>query len=205
VLPSGIIAHGSFGVAWPSPPSGIAAGPYCRIRWRRGSGRRGYRRVSHQEFLAEGDLDPRQQFAESLIAALKGAKWPIIVYSSYEQTRVMELARAFPDLRGAIAAIIRRLSDLPVVRSALYHPAFDFSNSIKNVAPALCPDITYDDLDDIADGTAASTAFWLMASGRTDVKTTVRLRHSLRAYCQRDTWAMVRLHQTLNRLVIGSN
>src|SRR5260221_14375387 len=39
--------------------------------------------VSHQEFLAEGALDPRRQFAETLIDALKGTKWPITVYSSY--------------------------------------------------------------------------------------------------------------------------
>jgi Domain of unknown function(DUF2779) len=97
--------------------------------------------------LADGDLDPRRQFAVTLIAALKGAKWPIIVYSSYEQTRLMELARSFPDLKRPIAAIVRRLSDLlPVVRSGIYHPGFEFSNSIKNVAPALCPDVIYDDL-----------------------------------------------------------
>jgi hypothetical protein len=161
--------------------------------------------VSHQEFLADGDLDPRRQFAETLIAALRRAKWPIIVYSSYEQTRLMELARAFPDLKRPIAAIVRRLSDLlPIVRGGLYHPGFEFSSSIKNVAPALCPDVTYDDLDEIADGTAASTAFWLMASGRTDQKTSARLRRSLRAYCQRDTWAMVRLLQALNMLAEAS-
>jgi hypothetical protein len=160
--------------------------------------------VSHQEFLADGDLDPRRQFTESLIAALKGGKWPIIVYSSYEQTRLMELARAFPDFKRPIAAIVRRLSDLlPIARTGIYHPGFEFSNSIKNVAPALCPDITYDDLAEIADGTAASTAFWRMASGRTDVKTTARLRSSLLAYCHRDTWAMVRLHEALKGFTTG--
>jgi Domain of unknown function(DUF2779) len=161
--------------------------------------------VSHQEFLAEGDLDPRRQFAETLIAALKGTKWPIIVYSSYEQTRLTELAAIYPDRAKPIASIVRRLSDLlPVVRSGLYHPGFGFSVSIKSVAPTLCPDVTYDDLDEIADGTAASTAFWRMASGRTDAETSVRLRSSLRAYCHRDTWAMVRLHQALN-IAAGSN
>jgi hypothetical protein len=162
--------------------------------------------VIHQEFLAEDDLDPRRQFAETLIAALKEAKWPIIVYSSYEQTRLMELARAFPDLKRPIAAIVRRLSDLlPIVRTGIYHSGFEFSNSIKNVAPALCPDITYDDLAEIADGTAASTAFWRMASGRTDMKTTARLRSSLLAYCHRDTWAMVRLHEARKSFTTGSN
>jgi Domain of unknown function(DUF2779) len=158
--------------------------------------------VSHQEFLAEGDFDPRRRFSETLIDALKGTKWPIIVYSSYEETRLRELAATFPDLERPIAAISRRLSDLlPVVRAGLYCAGFEFSNSIKSVAPALCPDVTYDDLDDIADGTSASTAFWLMASARADAKTVARLRRSLRAYCHRDTWAMVRLHQALNAIL----
>jgi hypothetical protein len=112
----------------------------------------------------------------------------------------------FPDLAKPIATIVRRLSDLLlVVRGGLYDPGFEFSNSIKSAAPALCPDVTYDDLDEIADGASASTAFWLMASGRTDTKTSARLRRSLRAYCHRDTWATVRLHQALKMLAAGSN
>jgi hypothetical protein len=108
-------------------------------------------------------------FAETLIAALKGTKWPIIVYSAYEKTTLTELARVFPDLARPIAGIVKRLSDLlPVVRDRLYHPGFEFSNSIKSVAPALCPDVTYDDLDEIADRASASTAFWQMASGLVD-------------------------------------
>jgi predicted RecB family nuclease len=157
--------------------------------------------VSHREFLADAGPDPCRQFAETLIAALKGSKLPIIVYSPYEQTRLAELAVHFPDLAKPLRSIIRRLADLlRVVRSSIYHPSFDFSASIKTAAPALCPDVTYDDLDDVADGGAASTAFWLMASGRADPTTSTRLRKSLLAYCQRDTWAMVRLHDALIRL-----
>ena len=161
--------------------------------------------VSHQDFLAESDADPRRKFAETLIAALKSAKWPVITYSSYEQTRLTELATSFPDLKRPIAAIVRRLSDLlPVIRGGLYHPGFDFSYSIKTVAPSVCPDVTYDDLQDVADGASASTAFWLMASGRIDATTTARLRHSLRVYCHRDTLAMLKLHQALNMLAARS-
>jgi hypothetical protein len=40
----------------------------------------------------------------------------------------------------------------------------------------------------------------LMASGRVDEKTSARLRRSLLAYCHRDTWALVRLHQALKVL-----
>lgn len=158
-------------------------------------------KISHQDFLAESDSDPRRAFAKTLIAALKGSKLPVIVYSSYEQTRLTELAALFPNLARPIRSIVRRLADLlPVVRGGAYHPDFDFSSSIKTAAPALCPDVTYDDLEEVADGTAASTAFWLMASGRADAKTSVRLRRSLRQYCHRDTWAIMRLHQALNAL-----
>jgi hypothetical protein len=161
-----------------------------------------YGTVTHQEFLGDAEFDPRRSFAETLIAALRGTKLPVIIYSSYEQTRLTELAALFPDLAKPLRSIVRRLGDLlPIVRS-VYHPDFDFSSSIKSAAPALCPDVSYDDLDDVADGTAASTAFWLMASGRADASTSPRLRRSLRAYCHRDTWAMVKLHEALNMLAI---
>jgi hypothetical protein len=161
--------------------------------------------VTHQEFLGGAHSDPRRSFAETLLASLRGTKLPVIVYSSYEQARLTELAAAFPDLKRPIAAIVRRLADLlPVVRGGLYYPGFEFSNSIKTVAPALCPDVTYDDLDQVADGAAASTAFWLMASGRADAETSVRLRRSLQQYCHRDTWAMMRLHRVLKALAAHS-
>jgi hypothetical protein len=86
---------------------------------------------------------------------------------------------------------------LPVVRGSVYYPGFDFSSSIKTAPPALCPDVRYDDLEEIADGGAASTAFWLMASGRADERKIASLRASLQTYCKRDTWALLRVHQTL--------
>jgi hypothetical protein len=53
--------------------------------------------LHHREFLAEGGGDPRRQFAETLIEALTAFDGPIIVYSSYERTRLKELAGQFPD------------------------------------------------------------------------------------------------------------
>jgi hypothetical protein len=117
------------------------------------------------------------------------------------------LAAAFPDLRDPLAAIIGRLADLlPIVRSAVYFQAQGFSNSIKSVGPALCPDFTYDDLEEIADGTAASAAFLQMASGSvTDAQEIGRLRSALHLYCQRDTLAMVEVHRALMRLTENSH
>ena len=158
----------------------------------------------HSEFLADGTTDPRRHFAETLISALKNSKLPIVVYSDYEEKCLKALAEELPDLAKPIDKIVKRLSDLlPVVRSSVYHRDFGFSNSIKSVAPALCPDVRYDDLKGVADGEAASTAYWLMASGRADAKTCSQLRQSLLAYCKRDTWALVRLHKALRTLARG--
>lgn len=158
--------------------------------------------LDHQEFLADGDGDPRRAFAEALIEALAGADVPIIVYSSYELTQLRALAGMFPDLRDPLTAIIARLRDLlPIVRGAVYIPAAGFGNSIKSVGPALCPDFTYDDLEMISDGMAASAAFLQLASGHlTDPEDINRLRVALRLYCQRDTLAMVEVHRALIRL-----
>ena len=158
--------------------------------------------LHHREFLADGDRDPRRAFAETLIEALSGADTPIIVYSHYERTRLKELAAAFPEMADPLTTIMDRLADLlPIVRSAVYFPAAGFSNSIKSVAPAVCPDFGYDDLGDIADGTAASAAFLQLATGGiTDPVAIRQQRTALLAYCQRDTLAMLELHRALMRL-----
>jgi hypothetical protein len=77
--------------------------------------------LCHREFLAEGDEDPRRRFAETLIEALEAFDAPVIVYSTYEQTRLNELADEFPALRASLYAVVSRLVDLlPIVRGAVY-------------------------------------------------------------------------------------
>jgi Domain of unknown function(DUF2779) len=160
--------------------------------------------LNHKEFLADGVNDPRRQFAQTLLDALASSDDPIIVYSAYEQTRLKELAANFPDISAALNALIARLADLlPIVRSAIYFPAFGFSNSIKSVAPALCPGFSYDDLNGVADGAAASAAFLRLASGHIiHPGKADQLRAELLAYCKRDTLAMVEVHRALARLVV---
>jgi Domain of unknown function(DUF2779) len=148
--------------------------------------------LHHREFLAEGGGDPRRRFAETLIEALAAFDGPILVYSAYEKSRLKQLAGEFPDLSESLNALIARLVDLlPIVRGAVYFPEFRFSNSIKSVAPALCPGFGYDDLEGVADGGAASAAFLQLASGSLTVPDEIdHLRAALLAHCQRDTLAM---------------
>ncbi len=157
--------------------------------------------LSHRELLAGGAVDPRREVAEGLIAALVGDDAPVLVYSAFERTRIQELEDLFPDLLPALRRIRVRLFDLlPVIRRHLYHPGFDFSFSIKSVAPALAPDLAWDDLGAIAEGTAASAAIASLAAGRVPAGEQATLRAALRAYCARDTLALARLHGALREL-----
>jgi len=116
-------------------------------------------------------------------------------------------AETQPDLRRSLTAIIARLADLlPIVRNGIYFPDAGFSNSIKSVGPALCPDFTYDNLEGVADGAAAAAAFLQFASGQFTTPAEIYLlRRALLAYCRPDTLAMVEVHRALMRLASGSD
>ncbi len=153
--------------------------------------------LTHAEFLAKGDEDPRKEFAETLIAQLAGAA-TVVVYSSFEQTRLRQLADALPDLRPALEAILSLswVDLLQVVRSHYYHPDFHGSFSIKSVLPALVPEFGYGDLE-IQQGELASLAFLEIVDPDTSAKRREQLRADLLAYCGRDTEAMVRIVDAL--------
>ena len=93
---------------------------------------------------------------------------------------------------------------LPIVRDHVYHPDFRGSFSIKDVLPALVPDMSYEDLD-IQDGGMASVVLEVLLLGRDGLSAGERstLRERLLRYCERDTLAMVRLHGRLVELGRG--
>jgi len=159
----------------------------------------GKKKPTHDAFLADGMEDPRRAFIESLLAAVKRLDLPILVFSSFEMTTLKQMAALFPDLTKPIERLMARLCDLlPVVQGGIYHADFQNSFSIKTVAPALAPHLTYDDLETVADGLAAAQAFESLAAGRVQDKADIaNLRQALLDYCQRDTLALVEVHKAL--------
>ena len=152
----------------------------------------------HVDYLHEGSDDPRPALAAHLIAAL-GDAGSICTYSRYEHGVIRSLALALPEHQEALAAIEDRLFDLlPVVRGSYYHPDFRGSFSIKKVLPALCPDMGYEDLA-IEDGQAASVQYEV-ALACEDTAQRQKIFDDLRAYCERDTLAMVLVKQALSEV-----
>jgi hypothetical protein len=94
-------------------------------------------------------------------------------------------------------AIINRLKDLmiPFQQGWYYTSAMKGSYSIKNVLPALVPELSYKDLN-IQEGESASSIFEQMAaeSFNGDENQT---REDLLEYCKMDTWAMVKILEVL--------
>jgi Domain of unknown function(DUF2779) len=156
---------------------------------------------SHVGWLAEGPGDPRRELAEALVAATAGAK-RIVTYSAFEKTRIRELQTLVPELSDELGELLDKLTDLlPVVRNNVYHPDFRGSFSLKYILHPLVPELTYSDLV-IVDGLVASVeiARLLFVAHKIPAWERDRLRQDLLAYCERDTWATVRLMQTLRGL-----
>ena len=149
--------------------------------------------MTHCAFLANGQSDPRQPFAISLIDAV-GTNGPVFVYNApFERSRMQELADYFSYLGPALEAIIDRIVDLlPIAREHYYHPDMRGSWSIKDVLPTIAPDLAYDKLE-VANGGMAQDAFAEIMQPVTTPERRQQLRDALLLYCERDTVAMVRI------------
>ena len=153
--------------------------------------------LTHKEFLAETDGDPRIPFIEQLISDLKGSGDIVVYNKAFEETRLKEIARDFPEYAPAIEKILERIVDLMVIFSSkdYYTPEMKGSYSIKKVLPALVPGFGYDGLD-IAEGGTASNAFASLYKEK-DPERIAKVRTDLLAYCKMDTLAMVKIMEVL--------
>jgi predicted RecB family nuclease len=156
---------------------------------------------THSAFLAEGPEDARPKLAAAMVRSTTPAD-RVVTYTSFEKTRIRELQRAVPALATELAALEAKLIDLyPVVKNCVYHPDFRGSFSLKDILTPLVPELTYNDLV-IVDGRVASVeiARLLFVADKIPKHERDRVRQELLDYCQRDTWAMVKLVERLQEL-----
>jgi len=163
--------------------------------------------VTHSAYLAEGQGDPRPAVAKAVVQALDGAATILAWHASVEKGCLTKLAEASPEHAPALLEARDKTEDLlVVVKNHFYHPDFRGSFSIKNVAPALLPQMAYDGLD-VADGMAASNLLESVLC-RPDELTAEQcegLRTQLRAYCEHDTAVMIALFRHLRELAVSPN
>lgn len=150
--------------------------------------------LEQQGFLDLSGGDPSESFAQSLINTC-GESGPIFVYNAaFETSRIRDLAERLPHLAQPLLALNTRVVDLlPVAREHYYHPNQKGSWSIKAVLPALCPDLSYADLEGVKDGGMAMDAFMEALAPQTSAERKKEIETQLLRYCELDTFAMVRL------------
>jgi hypothetical protein len=153
--------------------------------------------VEHKSFLAEAGSDPSRAFVEQLLKDTEGAG-DILVYNiTFEKGVLKKLKHKFPEYAVALQFRINRMRDLmqPFENHLYYHPKMKGSFSIKNVLPALVPELSYANLG-INNGNSASVAFEHLQS-ETDLIRVAEIREQLEAYCKLDTYAMVKILEVL--------
>lgn len=152
--------------------------------------------LHHSEFLDISGEDPREALIHAMLKDC-GSVGPIYVYfEGFEKTRILELADAFPQYASKLHALLPRVVDLlPIARNHYYHPSQRGSWSIKAVLPAICPELSYADLEDVQHGLGAVDAYKEAINSETTPERKETLREQLLKYCELDTLATVKIWQ----------
>ena len=162
--------------------------------------------------------DERKALAKAIVdhfeynedGSLKGTM--LAQFTTYEKSRLKELADLYPEYRTKLLAIRDKTADLldllrtnkELYKSAFperndvinyYHKDLSGSYSIKKTLPVLVPSLTYEGMD-VGNGVQAYIAYINYDSDQptfNTLKTKTERREALKRYCQQDTWAMVEI------------
>ena len=153
--------------------------------------------LQHFEFLADPNSDPRLTFIEKLLSDTSSPGDILTFNQSFEISRLKELALDFPKFSKEILKRIDCIKDLmtPFQKRIYYKHTMHGSYSIKQVLPALVPELSYESLA-INNGGDASLAFERMIFDQKSDHS--ELRKQMLEYCGMDTLAMVRILEKLS-------
>ena len=151
----------------------------------------------HEEFLDLSGEVPMRKLAEKLIEDL-GDSGPVFMYTTYEKRMINTLIRLYPDLEEKLQAIVDRLVDLKViVHDHYYHPCMLGSWSIKDVLPAMAPNMSHKQLEGVQNGAEAVDGYLEAIDPKTGPERKAELEEQLLTYCRFDTEAMVEIARFL--------
>lgn len=153
--------------------------------------------ITHHEFLSCDGSDPRRACAEALVEFVPQGACIIVYNAGFERRVLRDLALWFPDLAERLLAMAEATVDLLLVtRECWYHRDQRGSWSIKSVLPTIAQELDYATLE-IKDGGNAQEAWAEAADPACDPLRREALAEALKAYCERDTWAMIAIARRL--------
>jgi hypothetical protein len=147
----------------------------------------------HFEYLVQPGVDPRRELIKQLLAVIPEDACVLTYNQAFEKGVLRELASRFLDLAEAIDLRLTNVRDLmvPFRKRDVYRWQMRGSYSIKEVLPAMVPELSYAGME-IADGMAAMRAYHEMCALEPGEELE-RVRRAMLEYCRMDTWAMVRI------------
>jgi len=158
--------------------------------------------LQHYEYLAEPGKDPRRELLDTLLERIPEGACIIAWNQSFEIGVLRKLAEFFPDSREQVERWIENFRDLmqPFKSKDIYLWQAKGSYSIKPILPLLVPELSYKNLDGVADGGDAMEAWHLMNS-LDDPAEVAKIRNALLEYCKLDTFAMVRILERMREMI----
>lgn len=159
----------------------------------------------HFEFLAHAGGDPRREFIECLLRDTE-KEGDILVYDRTFEAKILQsLIHLFPEHTEKLKNRISRIKDLmePFEKKYYYSSEMKGSHSLKSILPALVPGLNYDKLK-INSGAMAMTAFHSLHEVR-DLFHIAETREALLEYCKMDTYAMVKIFEKLEDVVLTNS
>jgi len=152
----------------------------------------------HTDYLSENKEEPSTTLVNKLSDEIGTTGTVFVWFKSFEMTRNKELATLHPDYVEFFIDLNDRIYDLgDFINLGHYlHPDFKGSWSIKNVLPAMVPELNYENME-IGKGDQAMMAWWDMINGDLNENEKKKTKEALLKYCQLDTLGMVRIFQKL--------
>ena len=161
--------------------------------------------LKHKEFLGDGVNDPRYELAKSLVNDIPINSCTVAYNMSFEKTVIKNLSELFPEFSNHLMNIHDNMKDLmiPFKNRDYYTKDMKGSYSIKYVLPALFkddPSLDYHNLDMVHNGSEAMNSYANMNNLNEEDKN--KLRYNMLKYCELDTYAMVKIYEKLNEVII---
>lgn len=157
--------------------------------------------AAHFEFVDLESDDPHLGLVEALTPVLAGAG-SVIHYSAFEKRCLTRLVGAgVPGAQELLQKFLASSVDMEdFFKDGVYHPKFRGKSSIKVVLPVMVPGLDYSDLL-VKNGGMAEMSYVAARSGELVGADLAARREALLRYCERDTFAMVKLFEALLGLV----
>lgn len=149
---------------------------------------RGQDKLEHQMFLhTKIDECPDDKVIKNLLSFLNNEGSIISYNKTFEETRIKDLAKKYPEFSEQLLALIPRFVDLmDIIKNYVYHPDFEGSYSLKVVSPTLLKEFgSYSD-SLIKSGSEIATYYSEMLTTQ-DESRKIEIEKALFRYCQYDT------------------